>query len=466
MNNEKNENIITRDPGTLVEKYIKIKELGSGSYGKVYEIENKTTKEKFACKHITKRKICDMDRFNNEINIMKQCNHPNIIKLYEIYEDQRHIDLVMEECLGGELFDRIMKRIEEKKIYTEKEASIIFKQIMKGIEYCHSKGIVHRDLKPENILFLTKEENSQIKIIDFGLSKIFGEKNNNKSKFMKTKVGTAYYVSPEILEGNYNEKCDIWSAGVILYILLSGIPPFNGESDNEIYQKIYKREFNFPDNEWKNISENAKDLIRKMLCDEDKRLNAKNVLEHPWLNDNENEVKKKEKLVLDNFNQEKLKQYQNIPKLKKNILTFIVNKFCNKDIHNLKNIFEELDVNKKGKLTYEEFKNGLIKLSIDNIKDEDIQKIFNKDIDNTSKIDYIEFLAISLNHKNYLTEENLNDACKLIDKTNCGKISKKDLKDIINNQLDNQLIDKMILDFDLNGDGLIDYNEFLNGMTL
>ena len=118
---------------------------------------------------------------------------------------------------------------------------------------------------------------------------------------MNTKVGTAYYVSPEILEGNYNEKCDIWSAGVILYILLSGIPPFNGESDNEIYKKISKREFNFPDKEWKNISENAKDLIRKMLCDENKRLNAKNVLEHPWLNDNENEVQKKEKSVLDNF---------------------------------------------------------------------------------------------------------------------------------------------------------------------
>ncbi len=203
-----------------------------------------------------------------------------------------------------------------------------------------------------------------------------------------------------------------------------------------------------------------------MLCDENKRLNAKNVLEHPWLNDNENEVEKKEKCVLDNFNHEKLKQYQNIPKLKKNILTFIVNKFCNKDIHNLKNIFEELDVNKKGKLNYEEFKNGLIKLSNENIKNDDIHNIFNTDIDNSYKINYIEFLAISLNHKNYLTEENLNDAFKLIDKTNCGKITKKDLKDILKIQMDNQLIDKMILDFDLNGDGLIDYNEFLNSMSL
>ena len=280
-----NECLSIRDPGNLVEKYIKIKELGSGTFGKVYEIENKETKKKYACKHITKKKICDMNKFNNEINIMREINHPNIIKLYEIYEDQRHIDLVMEECLGGELFDRIMERIQEKKIYNEKEASIIFKQIMKGVEYCHSKGIVHRDLKPENILFLTKEENSPIKIIDFGLSKIFGEKINNK--FLSTKVGTAYYVSPEILEGKYNEKCDIWSCGVILYIILSGTPPFNGENDIEIYKKISHKKFTFPEKEWQNISENAKDLIKKMLCDENIRLSAKEVLQHNWLNDNE-----------------------------------------------------------------------------------------------------------------------------------------------------------------------------------
>ena len=214
----------------------------------------------------------------------------------------------MEECLGGELFDRIMERIQEKKIYNEKEASIIFKQIMKGVEYCHSKGIVHRDLKPENILFLTKEENSPIKIIDFGLSKIFGEKINNK--FLSTKVGTAYYVSPEILEGKYNEKCDIWSCGVILYIILSGTPPFNGENDIEIYKKISHKKFTFPEKEWQNISENAKDLIKKMLCDENIRLSAKEVLQHNWLNDKEEE--KKKKLILNNFNKEKLKLYQNM----------------------------------------------------------------------------------------------------------------------------------------------------------
>ena len=457
-----NECLSIRDPGNLVEKYIKIKELGSGTFGKVYEIENKETKKKYACKHITKKKICDMNKFNNEINIMREINHPNIIKLYEIYEDQRHIDLVMEECLGGELFDRIMERIQENKIYNEKEASIIFKQIMKGVEYCHSKGIVHRDLKPENILFLTKEDNSPIKIIDFGLSKIFGEKINNK--FLSTKVGTAYYVSPEILEGKYNEKCDIWSYGVILYIILSGTPPFNGENDIEIYKKISHKKFTFPEKEWQNISENAKDLIKKMLCDENIRLSAKEVLQHNWLNDNEEE--KKEKLVLDNFNKEKLKLYQNIPKLKKNILSLIVSKCCNQDIENLKNIFNQLDLTNCGNLSFEEFKKGLIKLTIENIE-KDIQNIFKtNEVDCSDKINYIEFLIICINLKNYLTEEKLHDNCKLIDKNNNGKISKNELKEILNNHIDKKVIDKIILDFDLNGEGLIDYNQFLNELQL
>ena len=132
-------------------------------------------------------------------------------------------------------------------MYSEKEAAIIFKQLMNGISYCHSKGICHRDLKPENKLFLTNDDNSPIKIIDFGLSKIFGEtkKDDKKKKNMKTKVGTAYYVSPEVLKGNYDEKCDIWSCGVILYILLSGEPQFNGEDDNEIYRAISKKNIIF-----------------------------------------------------------------------------------------------------------------------------------------------------------------------------------------------------------------------------
>ena len=168
-------------------------DLGSGSYGKVYEVENNITKEIRACKELSKQKIDDLEQFNLEISIMSKCDYPSIIKLYEIYEDERKIYLIMEKCTGGELFDRIIKKVEENKMYSEKEAAIIFKQLMNGISYYHSKGICHRDLKPENILFLTNDDNSPIKIIDFDLSKIFSEikkddKKNKKKKNMKTKV--------------------------------------------------------------------------------------------------------------------------------------------------------------------------------------------------------------------------------------------------------------------------------------
>lgn len=173
---------------------------------------------------------------------MIQIDHPNIIKLYEVYEDSRYVYLIMEECTGGELFDRIYERIVNKNLYTEKEAAAIFRQYMSAVCHCHSQKICHRDLKPENLLFLNKSPDSPLKVIDFGLSKIFTESNHR----MSTKVGTAYYVSPEVLQGNYDEKCDIWSSGVILYILLTGEPPFNGPNDNEIYRKIMKKKFSFP----------------------------------------------------------------------------------------------------------------------------------------------------------------------------------------------------------------------------
>ena len=183
----------------------------------------------------------------------------------------------MEECQGGELYDKISEHIENNNMYSEKEAAKIMRQVMSAIEYCHNNGICHRDLKPENLLFLKKgdEKNNPLKVIDFGLSK----RTLNTKKFT-TRVGTPYYISPEILSGSYNEKCDIWSAGVILYSLLSGELPFNGSSAEEIYSKIEKREINFPPEKWDSISKEAKDLINHMLMPEKERFTAAQVLAH------------------------------------------------------------------------------------------------------------------------------------------------------------------------------------------
>lgn len=152
--------------------------------------------------------------------------------------------------------------------------------MLQAIYYCHTKGIAHRDLKPENFLFLTKAEDSPIKVIDFGLSKHFDDKTHSS---MTTRAGTPYYISPEVLSGNYDESCDIWSSGVILYILLSGVPPFGGDSDPQILEAVKKGEFNFDIPEFKKVTESVKDLIRKMITKPEKRIKPPEILAHPWM---------------------------------------------------------------------------------------------------------------------------------------------------------------------------------------
>lgn len=455
------ETFIIKNEGQFADFYEIVKEIGSGSYGHVYRVKSKTSKEYFACKQLVKGKIDNMEAFNIEIGIMGKMDHPNIIKLYEIFEDVRYLYLVMEECVGGELFDQILDRINNKHMFTEKEAANIFKQMMSAICYCHSQKICHRDLKPENLLFLSKEKDSPIKIIDFGLSKIYVPKKKGRNS-MKTKVGTAYYVSPEVLQGDYDEKCDIWSAGVILYIILSGEPPFNGENDMEIYRNIEKKKFSFPEKEWKNISQEVKDLIKFMICDPDKRYTAEQVLNHPWVVNSFSHSTAN----LTNFNVESLKLYKKAHKLKKAVLTFIASRLKENEVKNLKEIFQLLDKNKDGTITLEEMKEGMSILK-DKGVDINVEEIFQSiDTDKSGGINYTEFIAASIDQKIYLKEERLYEAFRMFDKDNSGKISKDEIKKVLNLNKDNdQSIDDFMKELDLNGDGEIDYNEFITMMT-
>ena len=207
-----------------------------------------------------------MERFKQEITILQTLDHPNVLKLFEYFEDEKNVYLVTEACRGGELFDRII----ENEFFSEQTAAKIFKQIMQSINYCHNMGIAHRDLKPENFLFETKDQDSELKIIDFGLSKIInpqgmqmdtgltaGKGKDKRSKEldrMNTRAGTPNYISPEVLAGNYSIECDCWSAGCILYILLCGYPPFYGDDDQEILQMVAKGKFDFDGEEWDEIS--------------------------------------------------------------------------------------------------------------------------------------------------------------------------------------------------------------------
>jgi len=252
------------------------REIGKGGFSIVYEAVKKETGERFAIKRIQKNEEgVDIDLLKREIYIMKKVDHPNILKLFDVYEDEDYFFLVLELVEGSELFDKIV----DLGNYSEKDAANIVNQIVRAVDYLHSHGIVHRDLKPENLLSAGEGENEVVKVADFGFAKNFGEEK------LVTSCGSPGYVAPEVLtEDTYTNEVDMWSVGVIIYILLSGYPPFYDESPPKIFKKITEVKYDFDDPAWDDISETAKDLIRRLLVkDPAERLSAKSTLDHPWL---------------------------------------------------------------------------------------------------------------------------------------------------------------------------------------
>lgn len=215
----------------LIEKDYTIGEVvGSGAFASVRKVKSKTNGQIRALKIIKKQKNQNSARMYLEVEILKKLIHPNIMQIFEFYEDKKNFYIITEFCEGGELFDKII----EKGSFSENEAAWIMKQLLSAVNYIHSNNIVHRDLKPENILLDTKKDNI-IKIIDWGTARFF-----DRNKKMNRINGTPYYIAPEVLAEKYDEKCDIWSCGVIMYIMLCGYPPFNAESDDLILEKIKK----------------------------------------------------------------------------------------------------------------------------------------------------------------------------------------------------------------------------------
>ena len=451
-------NFVGKFEGVFLDNYEVIKQLGKGGYGKVYQVKNRRTGEIRACKHLSKLSIKNLEKFEREINILIKSDHPCIIKLYEIFESNRSLYLIMEECKGGEVFDKIIEHIQAKDMYTEKDAANIFLQMMSAVEYCHNNGICHRDLKPENLLYLNEgsENKNPIRVIDFGLSQVISP--NTK---LKTKVGTAYYVAPEILKGSYTEKCDIWSAGVILYILLSGSPPFNGPNDNAIYKKIATMKFDYPEKKWMNISKEAKDLINHMIAPENERYNAKQVLSHPWLQ-NAN----KYNLTNLNFDPVFFQDYVQSNLIKKMALIFIASRLEQNEIQDLKRIFGAFDKEKNGQISFEELKQGLLQVRPNCSDDKGIFELFKSiDVDKNGKIDYTEFLASTLQKKSYLRIERLYEAFCLFDKDGSGKITKEEIMQVLKlEKTQEKEVEKIINLADKDKDGVIDYKEFLELM--
>ncbi|XWS65849.1 hypothetical protein CRYUN_Cryun05aG0149200 [Craigia yunnanensis] len=238
------------------------KKLGQGQFGTTCVCTEIASGIKYACKSILKEKLISkqaVEDARREVQIMQHlAGQKNIVKIKGAYEDPLYVHIVMELCSGGDLFDRIKKR---RHCYSEREAAKLIKVIVGVVEACHSLGVMHRDLKPENFMLVNKDDDFSLKAIDFGYSIFF-----EPGQVFTDRVGSPYYVAPEVINKHYGQEADVWSAGVILYILLSGVPPFWAETTQAQFDATLKGHVDFKTEPWPQISDSAKDLIRKMLC--------------------------------------------------------------------------------------------------------------------------------------------------------------------------------------------------------
>lgn len=374
---------------------------------------------------------------------------PNVVQIKGTYEDSLFVHLVMELCAGGELFDRIVA----KGHYSEREAAKLIKTIVGVVEYCHSLGVMHRDLKPENFLFESTDDDAKLKTTDFGLSVFY-----KPGQYFHDVVGSPYYVAPEVLLKYYGPQIDVWSAGVILYILLSGVPPFWAESESGIFRQILKGKLDIESEPWPNISDSAKDLMKQMLeKDPRKRISAHDVLCHPWIVDDRVAPDR----PLDSAVLSRLKKFSAMNKLKKMALRVIAERLSEEEIGGLKELFKMIDTDNSGTITFEELNTGLKRVGSQLMESEIKALMEAADIDNSGTIDYGEFVAATLHLNKMEKEENLTAAFSYFDKDGSGYITIDELQQACKDfGLDEFQLDDMIKEIDQDNDGRIDYGEF------
>ena len=457
--------LVSEEKGNPSKKYKAKKMLGSGSFGSVYEAKNILFGNSVAMKVIKKDKDNELDEqeIRNEIDILKKLSHPNIVKIYEFYISENHYYIITEYCKDGELFSYIKNR------YSERQLAVLFYQVFSGLWYLHENKILHRDIKLENIMISDKEKDNSteeelfwVKIIDFGTAKLF-----EKNKKERDVVGSSYYIAPEVLNQDYNEKCDTWSVGVILYMTLVGRAPFDGKDDEEIIKKISSVDYNKNEPRLLKHSPEVRDLVSKLLeKDTEKRYSAKQALMHPWFE------KYGGRALFENFDEEEIKPYiDNLlnfsfnSKIQQLVIAFLVHNLPNTDSSILiLKLFRNFNKSGNCKLSKEELTNGLYAYKSKEEVDDVIDHLFLLlDGDNDGYLEFEEFLRACIKKKQILTTNYLKYAFKFIDKDKSGTL---DVKKIINafvatpNKLLEAVFNNTLNSVDKDGDGIINFEEF------
>ncbi len=463
--NVKTQTLIEEQKGDPSKKYKVVKRLGDGSYGTVYSVVNIQTNVTVAMKKIEKVKENEIDdlEIKNEIDILKKLDHPNIVKIYEFYNTLTDFYIVTEYCKKGELYGYI------KNTYSENQLAVLFYQVFSGLYYLHDHHILHRDLKLENIMISdiekdlkTKEDYFWIKIIDFGTAKIF-KKNKNE----KAVVGSSYYIAPEVLKQKYNEKCDTWSVGVILYMLIVGRAPFDGKTDEEIIESIKIGVYNNKHPKLLSKSKEAQDLVNLLLeRNINKRLSASEALNHSFFS------KFNGRSLYSNFTNDEIQiyldnllNYKFQSKFQQLVLAFVVHNIPNnKETKIILKLFRFFNLSGNCKLTKVELVNGLYQFRSKDKVDKAIDDIFLMlDGDNNGYIEYEEFLRACIDKSLALNNDNLKYAFKFLDKDNTGTLSVEKIMNAFVKKSNPTLISifkSTIKEVDRDRDGKINFEDF------
>ena len=457
------ENLVSLQTGKPSKKYKVLTVLGNGSYGKVYKAKNIITNNLVAIKSIKKKIDNNTVNIKNEIDVLKKLSHPNIVKIYEFYDIKDNYYLITEFCKYGELYQYL------KFHFSEKQLCVLFYQVFSGLIYLHENNIIHRDLKLENIMIDSIEKDNvscepyfYIKIIDFGSSKIF-----SKQKSEKEVIGSSYYIAPEVLKQNYNEKCDTWSVGVLLYMLLAKKAPFNGKNDEEITEKIEEGNYDRRCKKLMEHSEEVRDLLNHLLeVDVNKRFSAREALNHRWFRHFNGRA------LFNNFSLENLKiildnlfNFKNYNKIQELVLAFLVhNSPTTEDTLTILKIFRYFNTSGTCKLLREELIEGLYKYKSKKEVDSMVEELFKVlDLNKCGYIEYEEFLTATIDKSKLFTKENLKYAFQFIDKEKSNGIDGKKIIIAFNAKINKVLeavFNNLIIKVDEDGDGIINFNEF------
>ena len=454
------------EPNTLKPTFVRLKKeniareysldkvLSQTSSCIVYKAKHKLTNvfrcAKISLFHTDNRK--KLDNSINELNLMQEIDHPNIVKLVDLYVDAKHLNIVTELCEGNELFDEILNNTS----FSENQAAIYARQIASALMHLHSKKIVYGELNPHTIMFESMQNGAALKVV--GCWKI---KRFIKDLHQLSKTGIAYYIAPESIDGTFSDKSDVWALGVIIYTMLIGRTPFEGRSVEEIMIAIKFNEPSYTGRGWKNISVEVMDLLNKLLVKEPStRISADEILRHPWITNLCAPTADKRPISNNSLN--RLAFLNTTSKFHRAVIEYIVSQvLTSKEIKEMKNLFKKFDSNGDGNLGLEEIRKCLDQSGI---QIPDLEEIFKKiDKDQSGSVTYTEFIAQTIDFKKDISRDKLLAAFKSLDKNGDGVISIEELIEALGAGRSNgNYFVEMMKEADTNGDGHIDLEEFCN----